>query len=67
MTMTVYCALNNDTAVPRAVVSRGGVAGEIPCLECGGSGKWLIELPADEPHPDYCVDCKGSGRILVSI
>jgi hypothetical protein len=45
------------------VVSLDGVAGEIVCLDCGGSGVFA------EPGlgPDFCVKCKGEGRMLVSI
>ena len=39
--------------------------GETDCLECGGSGWWGFGPTEDECGP--CVDCKGTGRILVGI
>ena len=38
--------------------------GECDCVECDGSGWWDYGPPGTE---DLCVDCKGTGRILVSI
>ncbi|WP_156436074.1 hypothetical protein [Bradyrhizobium pachyrhizi] len=44
-----------------------GIAGEIACLECGGDGNWGKFAPeivgADYP----CNDCKGTGRMWVSL
>ena len=68
MRMTVYCALNCNTPVVVDVHSRGGVAGEIDCLECGGDGDWTKFYPgyaAAGSQP--CVVCKGTGKQLVSI
>jgi hypothetical protein len=65
--MSIYCARNNDSVVEREVVDLDGVAGEIACLECGGTGDWTPYLPPAEPGPQPCIDCKGTGRMLVSI
>lgn len=67
MLMTIFCAHNNDTAVERDVALVGEIAGEIACLECGGTGDWTPFLPPGEPGPQPCIDCKGTGRMLVSI
>lgn len=62
--MTVYTALNNDTAVVRQVEIVTDSAGRIRCLECGGSGKWPWE---PDGAARRCPDCKGTGRVFVSI
>jgi hypothetical protein len=67
MLMTVYCALNNDTAVDRDVALVGLIAGEIACLECGGTGDWTPFHPEPPPEGVPCIDCKGTGRMLVSV
>lgn len=45
------------------VTSLDGVAGEITCPVCGGSGVFL----EPDGRPVECTDRKGSGRELVSI
>jgi hypothetical protein len=44
-------------------------AGQIDCRECGDDGDWLKFHPQPELHPEgfACVECKGTGRVLVSI
>jgi hypothetical protein len=42
-----------------------GVAGRAACFECLGTGDWPFGPTPAECGP--CVDCKGTGRILVSI
>ncbi len=65
--MRIYCARNCNTAVERSVIDRGCGAGEIVCLECGGDGNWGKFAP-EEVGPEFtCPDCKGKGRMLVSI
>lgn len=48
---------------PSEVTSLDGIAGEITCPVCEDSGIFL------EPDglPVQCTDCKGSGKLLVSI
>ena len=65
MLMTVYGAENNDSQIERDVIDRECGAGEVACPECGGSGDWSRYYPGPEPYP--CTDCKGTGRLLVSI
>lgn len=45
------------------VISLDGVAGEITCPVCKGSG--VFREPDNTPV--QCTDCKGSGKDLVSI
>ena len=37
---------------------------EIGCIECGGTGWWGVGPTPAECGP--CVECKGTGKILVS-
>ena len=43
-------------------VDKGCGAGQISCLECGGTG--IFEGP---DFKEFCVTCKSSGKIYVSI
>jgi hypothetical protein len=72
--MAVYCGWTRETEVECVVVDLGCGAGQIDCLECLGDGDWKKFLneeqvacmcPGDTPYP--CVDCKGTGKMLVSI
>jgi hypothetical protein len=63
--MVVYCGFARETEVPVAVIDRGCGAGEIDCIECGGTGWWGFGPTEAETGP--CVECKGTGRALVSI
>ncbi len=65
MIMDIHCARNNETVVRREVKDLGAGAGQITCLECGGSGDWDFMEP--EIPTEKCVPCKGSGKMLVSI
>ena len=40
-------------------------AGKTKCLECGGTGDWPYGPTPDTCGP--CIDCKGTGFILVSV
>ena len=71
MKMTVYRGVH---ALEVDVTILDGVAGEIDCIECGGDGDWkkflnadqiALMCPGDAPYP--CVECKGTGRTLVTI
>lgn len=65
--MTAYVALNNDTAVRCEVIDRGAGAGETACFECGGDGDWGKFYPEPPGHKVNCIDCKGTGRVFVSV
>ena len=41
------------------------VAGLVVCKECGGSGDWSYGPTPDTCGP--CIDCKGTGEVLVSV
>jgi DnaJ-class molecular chaperone len=64
MDVTFYGDFKRFTA-PLAVVSLDEVAGEIACPDCEGTGDVSQYMP--EGHPERCVTCKGTGRVLVSI
>ncbi len=67
--MIAYLGFLRETEVEVHPVDLGAGAGEVPCFECLGTGDWTRFHP--EPHlfPDGlpCVDCKGTGKVLVSI
>ncbi|WP_291712003.1 hypothetical protein [Bradyrhizobium sp.] len=67
--MTVYVGWSRNTEVTVEIADLGCGAGEIVCLECGGDGDWTKFYPEPETltEPMRCVDCKGTGRQLVSI
>ena len=68
--------LGRDRSHEREIdpVDLGCGAGQVACFECGGDGDWgkflgpemLAEVYPGVDHLD-CVDCKGTGRVLVSI
>lgn len=41
--------------------------GRMTCPECGGDGDWSKFHPEELSGPMPCVDCKGTGKVLVSI
>lgn len=67
VTMQVDRGFSRETVVMCVVDLSSGIAGQIACIECGGDGDWskFLPEPSDEPCP--CVECKGTGRIYVSI
>lgn len=42
-------------------------AGQMLCPECGGDGDWSKFHPEELTGPMPCLDCKGTGRMWVSI
>ncbi len=63
--MSVYYGSGESEHV-KVVRDLGCGAGETSCLECDGSGKWPFAPYAVHPDSD-CVDCKGTGKVLVSV
>lgn len=63
--MTVYCGSLRETEVILSVEDLGNGAGRIACLECYGTGLWAFMEPEIPAFP--CVECKGTGKILVSV
>ena len=61
MKMMVYYQSRNG--VEREVTKLMQGVGECDCIECGGTGIFIGHPEHDEP----CVDCKGTGKMLVSI
>jgi len=59
--MVVDRGFSRETVVA-CQVEDCGIAGRITCLECAGSGRF--EGPDFE---DACVECKGTGKIYVSL
>lgn len=42
--------------------------GQCRCPECGGDGDWSKFMPEPEPPMTTpCVECKGTGRIWISV
>lgn len=65
--MVVYLGHLRETEVEVTPVDRGAGAGEVTCLECGGTGDWTQFHPEPEGGPYQCVTCKGAGRIFITI
>lgn len=63
--MSIYLGWRRETEVRAIVADRGAGAGEVSCFECLGTGIWAFMEPEIPATP--CIDCKGTGRILVSI
>lgn len=65
--MTAYRGHLRSTETPCVVEDLGAGAGRARCFECGGDGDWTKFHPEPELGPFPCVECKGSGSVLVSI
>lgn len=65
--MTAYLGFLRDTEVSVLPIDLGCGAGQVTCFECGGTGDWTPFHPEPENGPYSCVDCKGTGKILISI
>lgn len=65
--MTGYFGSLRETQLELVAIDLGCGAGLIDCPECLGDGDWTKWHP--EPHlgPFPCVQCKGTGKYLVSI
>ena len=62
--MVVYCGKDREIEVEVEVIDIGCGAGQIPCLECNGSGTWPF-MPRGVK--EVCVQCKGTGKQLIAI
>lgn len=63
--MIVYLGTKRETEVEAEIEDLGLGAGRTTCFECEGTGDWTRFHP--ENMPMQCVDCKGTGLVLVSI
>ena len=64
--MIVYLGTKKETEHECEVEILPCGAGRITCPECGGDGDWTKYHPEPDSGPYQCVDCKGTGKILVS-
>src|SRR4051812_23857661 len=64
----VFCLRHIQTETLPDVLDLGCGAVWIVCPECGGDGDWRKFHPEPELHPEGfpCVECKGTGWVLVS-
>lgn len=65
--MIAYLGFTRDTEVEVEPEDLGCGAGRVSCFECGGDGDWTKFHPEPELGPFQCVDCKGTGSVLISI
>lgn len=65
MLVDVYCGWYRDTVVRKDAEVISGIALQIDCLECGGTGWW--DFGPDEEEPGPCVCCKGTGKEYLGI
>lgn len=65
--MTAYLGFLRTTEVECDVEILECGAGRVACFECGGDGDWgkFLPEPTNERYP--CVQCKGTGKQLISI
>lgn len=64
--MEIFAGPMRESVGKREVKIVGdGMAGEITCFECSGTGEQSYGPTPAECGP--CIDCKGTGRILISI
>lgn len=56
-----------ETVVACDVDVSSGVAGQTDCFECGGDGNWGKFAPEIVGADFQCVECKGTGKVWVSI
>lgn len=65
--MVAYRGFSRETEVECEVEDVGCGAGITECFECGGDGDWTKFHPEPELGPFPCVDCKGTGKVLIAI
>ena len=67
--MTAYVGDRRETEVPVVVADAGCGAGWVTCFECGGDGDWTKFYPEPETLAELlkCVECKGTGRVLIGV
>lgn len=65
--MIAYLGFLRTTEVEVEPIDLGAGAGQVACFECGGDGNWTKFHPEPELGPFPRVECKGTGKILVSI
>lgn len=65
--MQVDRGFSLETIVMCSVDLSSGIAGQIDCIECGGDGNWGKFAPEIVGADCPCVECKGTGRVYVSI
>lgn len=64
--MIGYFGFKRETEIELQPKDLGCGAGQIDCPECEGTGDWARFYP--EPVLRMiCVDCKGTGKILIGI
>jgi len=66
MLMTAYLGWHRTAEVVVDVEILECGAGRCDCFECGGTGNWGPFFPEPLDWSD-CVDCKGTGKILISV
>jgi hypothetical protein len=67
MKMIAYLGFKRTTEIEVEPIDLGCGAGEVACFECGGDGNWGKFAPEIVGADCPCVECKGTGRVLVSI
>lgn len=67
--MIAYLGFSRETEVEVEPVDLGCGAGQVTCFECGGTGDWTQFHPEPHQFPDghSCPECKGTGKVLISI
>jgi hypothetical protein len=61
--MDCYVGENNNEVAHQLVKDMGAGAGLTKCVVCEGAGRWH----PDEATMALCINCDGTGKVLVSI
>ena len=63
--MTAFAGMDSETPIDVEVERLGVGAGKVRCFECDGTG--VSPLSAELFPARVCIECKGTGFILVSV
>ena len=64
MKINVYCGWTRDSVIKERPEIVKGVAFQITCIECLGSGQWNFGPPGTS---GICIQCKGTGKQYVGL
>ena len=63
--MTAFVGVDSEAPLDVQVERLGAGAGKVRCFECDGTG--VSPLPSELFPARVCIECKGTGFMLVSV